>query len=336
MAVVADEWGDPLSYTTTDGWISIQSLKPNHLYTYPISSPQVADPVYPMPFPVTVEARDVLGNVLTSYATSLSMYDVTGTIAPVVVQMANGVWSGDMTLGMPIPTDTLWVLDGSYPDVWAVSNGFQVIGLGDVNADDTVNVLDVVKILNFALGKLAPTSGWQSWAADIDCSQSIDVLDVLLAVNLALGQQVYSESFAPLSASATVANRKEKPVRVSLRTRTTRDGLVVSEVTLDKTAALAGIQVDLDYDASTLTFVSAELGAVNQAADGWTLGSHAQNGRARLIAYNARLRALGEGSGSVLVATFSRAAAKGKVPDPSLAAALLGDSHGAQISSELK
>ncbi len=58
---------------------------------------------------------------------------------------------------------------------------------GDVNNDNTVNVLDVVQTVNFILGKTIP-GALQSSAADCNSDGKIDVLDVVRMVNMIVGK----------------------------------------------------------------------------------------------------------------------------------------------------
>ncbi|TEB14842.1 Exoglucanase B precursor [Pelotomaculum sp. FP] len=57
---------------------------------------------------------------------------------------------------------------------------------GDVNNDGTVNILDVVQAVNFALGKATPTAA-QLNAADLNGDGNINILDVVQMVKKAVG-----------------------------------------------------------------------------------------------------------------------------------------------------
>jgi len=57
--------------------------------------------------------------------------------------------------------------------------------LGDINNDSSLNVLDVVLLVNFALGNEIPNE-YESGASDLNIDNDIDVLDVVLLVNLIL------------------------------------------------------------------------------------------------------------------------------------------------------
>ena len=56
---------------------------------------------------------------------------------------------------------------------------------GDVNGDDTVNILDVVQIVNYILGNLEFSES-QVCSADLNISGGLNILDVVQIVNLIL------------------------------------------------------------------------------------------------------------------------------------------------------
>ena len=58
---------------------------------------------------------------------------------------------------------------------------------GDANGDGVVNVLDVVRTVNIALGRIQPTDE-ERYAADANGDGVINVLDVVRIVNMALGR----------------------------------------------------------------------------------------------------------------------------------------------------
>ena len=57
--------------------------------------------------------------------------------------------------------------------------------IGDINQDDTINVLDVIILVNFILGSEVPNSD-ESFVSDINGDQVINVLDAIMLVNLIL------------------------------------------------------------------------------------------------------------------------------------------------------
>ena len=56
---------------------------------------------------------------------------------------------------------------------------------GDINGDESIDVLDVVNSVNFILGNSNPTEE-EACAADLNSDGNIDVLDVVTIVNLIL------------------------------------------------------------------------------------------------------------------------------------------------------
>ena len=63
--------------------------------------------------------------------------------------------------------------------------GFSSFGLGDINQDSSLDVLDVVLVINFIMGYEIPTETEQ-WSSDINNDQTINIQDIILLVNLIL------------------------------------------------------------------------------------------------------------------------------------------------------
>ena len=57
--------------------------------------------------------------------------------------------------------------------------------IGDINADDAVNILDVVIIVNFILGSQTPTDV-EFTASDLNSDGNLNVLDIVQLVNIIL------------------------------------------------------------------------------------------------------------------------------------------------------
>ena len=58
--------------------------------------------------------------------------------------------------------------------------------LGDVNFDSVVDILDIVMIINFALGNVEP-SPLEFNSADLNSDGVIDILDIVNVINIILG-----------------------------------------------------------------------------------------------------------------------------------------------------
>ena len=59
--------------------------------------------------------------------------------------------------------------------------GITVSLLGDVNSDGSINVLDVVSLINYILLFEEPND-YEFWVSDVNGDNSLDVLDVVLLV----------------------------------------------------------------------------------------------------------------------------------------------------------
>ncbi|NOZ09029.1 MAG: hypothetical protein GXO91_09200 [FCB group bacterium] len=71
---------------------------------------------------------------------------------------------------------------------WSAESSFQLVdaaSLGDLDQNDTVNILDVILMINIILGQTEP-SQYQAWAGDLNADGNIDVMDIVLVVNMIL------------------------------------------------------------------------------------------------------------------------------------------------------
>ena len=70
-------------------------------------------------------------------------------------------------------------------DALFITTGRALFTPGDINQDDTINVLDVVTLVNIVLNVIEPTT-LEALASDINEDGLLNVLDVVLIVNLVL------------------------------------------------------------------------------------------------------------------------------------------------------
>ena len=68
---------------------------------------------------------------------------------------------------------------------WACDSGFSSAYLGDGNFDGSIDVLDVVTLVNFILSIEVPTEDQLFWL-DINQDNNLNVQDVVLIVNIIL------------------------------------------------------------------------------------------------------------------------------------------------------
>jgi len=64
---------------------------------------------------------------------------------------------------------------------------------GDVNKDGSVNILDMVKIVNFILYPDQQPDDYERWAADLNSDQDINVLDLVWVINKLLGREGFAK-----------------------------------------------------------------------------------------------------------------------------------------------
>jgi len=70
--------------------------------------------------------------------------------------------------------------------IWSCDDGFLGIGeVGDVNLDSTLDILDVILVLNFILEIEFPNDD-QLWLSDINADSILNILDIIALVNIIL------------------------------------------------------------------------------------------------------------------------------------------------------
>ena len=114
-----------------------------------------------------------------SYSAGESHY-----IADLVFEVSDNVPSGSeafLNFSNTIVSDVEGNPISSYGEGASILFGLQ----GDVNSDSSVNVLDIVMIVNFAIYIEEPTQS-QFWASDINNDDLINILDIVQVVNLIL------------------------------------------------------------------------------------------------------------------------------------------------------
>ena len=69
---------------------------------------------------------------------------------------------------------------------WTCDSGFSSTPQGDVNADGSIDVLDIVVVVNIIIETYTPSDDEYS-AADMNNDGMVDVLDIVILVNAILG-----------------------------------------------------------------------------------------------------------------------------------------------------
>ena len=107
-----------------------------------------------------------------------------GAISEKFVSTMDGFFKKDGKLTYVGPLTALFVSILIFFSVLAVTAMTVPRGL-DVNGDGEINVLDIVAMVNFALGTDYP-SDHEFWASDINNDGYVNVLDIVSIVNLIL------------------------------------------------------------------------------------------------------------------------------------------------------
>jgi hypothetical protein len=308
----------------------------HHFHFGSIADPVGADLVHPLPFSLGVEAHDPDHSVVTTYGGTASLTSSTGTAQPTSLAFTSGAATTNASVLFGSQTAvnengvTLTCADGA---LTGQSSPFNLRGKGDPTGDGAVNVFDVLRCVNIALGKVPPDVpepprfAFQFWASDMpDQSGNVDamvnVFDVLRTVNKALGTTMAASSGA-LSASAVskaaMTTTVPQPVEVSVTPA--KGG--AWDVQVGDATNLAGVQFDLSDVQARVSLTDMTMSA------GWQMYTSTAQGKRRVIAFQPSGQPLAAEKATIL----RLAGVRGR---PQLYGVLLADGQGQAIPVRLK
>ncbi len=215
-------------------------------------------------------------------------------ITPTSVALVDGTWTGDVSILGPVnpPARIL----ARYEDWGGRSNDFTTLAKGDINADGVIDIFDVVKVANMAIGRGTWTDA-ELWAGDLNGDDVIDVLDVTLCADEAMGAMT-----ATALIGGALAEQPE-PVVVTTSAEKGKTQTVLS-VELSDCTGLAGIQVEIAYDANKLSYSGMAAGELLAGTSSWALLDNDTGGTVKAIAYTPSRETLGGGQGTILAFAF--------------------------------
>jgi Tol biopolymer transport system component len=330
---LSDDWGDPLERIALGGGVRTIPFASLEISAAP--DPVCADPDDPIPFPVTITARDRVGAVMLGCDASLQLdaldawaqwpMQALPIVSPTSVALVDGVWSGDLTLTEARPE--LIQVRARWEEMAAFTNWVGSVGKADPNMDYTTDIFDVVKIANMAIDR-GTWEDWQLWSGDLNGDDVVDVLDVTACAEEAMGAM----AAVPTAARAAAAPGESEPVVVTTSTASTKTETTLA-VELSDCTGLAGIQVELAYDASTLSYAGMSAGELLTGTTSWALMDNDKGGVVKAIAYTAIAETLSGDEGTILLFTFDKL---GKKPGKAeLTSVTLSAPAGVEILSQI-
>jgi hypothetical protein len=265
----------------------------------PVNSPVGVDQFDPLPFPASVQALTFSNTLATGYNGTAGMSVgplCAGTLQPASLAFSSGFGNGAFTIGcclnplLPMTRTflSLQATDSSI-NISGSSAPFDGVAKADVNADNAINVLDVVRAINLALNlpvsgpPVAPPISFQKWAANmLDQSCAVDafvnVLDVVRIRNKALGRPPLCPCGAGVTAALPTASLAPTPLTLTVVRQGPKDYLVTVRGAVD----LSGLQLELKGIPGRTT-VSLE-GLAAHA--GWQATTGYEDGRLRVVAFS--------------------------------------------------
>ncbi len=340
---LGDDWGEPISMAAVPGGIAFKPF--SYLELSEVPPLIMGDDEAPVPISLSITARGDADEVFDT-AETVRFYLETNTtdewgrtytwayddaITPTSAQLADGAWSGDIVVLRDAQEGSRILAKSG--DFGGLSNSFDVVGKGDVSGDDSIDVFDVVKIANMAIGR-GTWADWQWWAADLNNDGEVDVLDVVICA----GQAVVAMETSGIGRAAVLAASSPSvgavPDLVVVSDSTTREGgQTFLHILLSDASALSGIQVTVAYDPDRLAYRAVWPGPVLSGAPDWVVMGNDLGGVVKAIAYSSGLSALAGGEGAVLTVVFDEVGKKkGK---PEVTSVKLSTAQGSEIQSAI-
>ncbi len=129
-------------------YIDTSTVSGNHHFEFAfIASPETLG----VAFPVSIVAKDDLGDTVYTYNGTVSVKELTGTITPISATFTSGVCNFNPVINDVMADNAIEISDG---DTFAVSNGFEVIDAGlhhfsfePITTPQTVDVPFVISII---------------------------------------------------------------------------------------------------------------------------------------------------------------------------------------------
>jgi hypothetical protein len=306
---LSDDWGDPIEMPVVVGGMSLKPFSYLEVSGVPVYVE--ADEVDPVPFGVTITARGDMDELLPWVDNEVELFVempeedygyptvYSDIITPTSTALVEGSWTGEVAITGSVrePARIL----ARYQDWGGRSSEFSTLTKGDINADGVIDIFDVVKTANMAIGR-GTWADWQWWAADMNRDEEVNIFDVVLCAGAAASAlSVTGETTGFASQGPDAA----EPVWVTSTVTSTKLQTML-EVDLSDCAGLAGIQVALVYDASRLRYAGASAGPLLRGGGDWAVLDNDLGGVVRAIAFTPTLRALSGGSGGILSFTFDQ------------------------------
>ena len=160
---------------------------------------------------------------------------------------------------------------------------------GDVDGDDAVVILDMVRLVRFIVGlDTPPASGTDTFfRSDFNGDETLDVVDVIGIANRILN-----------ITSKPVLQAPSTPVTISLdRVMTMQDGGPAIPVSVRSDQMVAGLQMTLTFDPAKLAVGTPQLPG---RSAGMTLQSHTDDGQIRLVLFSPDGYGITAGDGHIL------------------------------------
>ena len=200
---------------------------------------------------------------------------------------ATGTYSCLITLNSDIPGDVIQYID---LHAWGCAG---VGELGDVNGDGDIDVMDVLVVVNYILGKVSLEDAW--CLADCNLDGFIDILDAVGLVNVILEIGTCPPMGVPkkINTSAVMgfSDISDSPAQT-----------IEFPIYLETETEIAGLQFTLSYENDVL--IPSSVPFVTDRSARMTVASAAQDGKLTVVLYSTEGVSIPAGAEPVLKVPF--------------------------------
>lgn len=290
-AALSDDQGNPIEPVCMDpGEVVVPMLDHLHFSVDPAYDIVGAGVECPMAVAVTCEAHDPncglvdLDDVAVSLSTSCGM-----TVDPGAISLWDGAWTAPVSISsLADEVCDACSLQGAIEGAgqWS-SDPLTLRGKGDLDANCSVQIFDVIRAVNIMLGTpvTPPNLDFQAWAADTDCSNGhpcgnseVQIFDLVRMIRYML------DGVWPCGGPAGGQAAAAGPVRLSLESQRAGDEIVVA-VRVGRAQGLAGLDLTVNWQTGNLGFLGASAGSL--ANSNWLVQAQQGDRSVRVVCLDA-------------------------------------------------
>lgn len=206
-------------------------------------------------------------------------------------------------------------------------NGYFWYGIkGDIRADGSVDLFDVLRLIDVVLGRQPAPTEYERWASDLNSDGLVDVADITALIDLAVAgtPRVSDDSFTEPTSGAAEISMSALPRDVK--------GTVSLPVLLKSTAPVSGLQFAFKLDSRRFRIAQPQLTEISREM---SVALHAEGDEVRVMLYSLTGEPLPLQEGTVLQVPVTIAEPLTREENLKITAALAGTTNGGRLDTRI-